>query len=74
MNVTATTERQTFDAKALALRWGVSSFTARRLMKSGALKSINIGSRRMVPLSEVLRAEQFGAGQPRTRRNDKGQQ
>jgi hypothetical protein len=69
MSVTATTERQAFDAKALALRWGVSEFTARRLMKSGALKSINIGSRRLVCIAEVLRAERDGVGEPRTRRN-----
>jgi hypothetical protein len=74
MSETATTGRQAFDAKALALRWGVSEFTARRLMKTGALKSINIGARRLVPLSEVERAEQFGCGKPRARRNGKGQQ
>jgi len=72
MSEAGTTERQAFDAKALAMRWGVSEFTARRLMKTGALKSINIGARRLVPLSEVERAEQFGCGKPR--RNDKGQQ
>lgn len=70
MSTTATTERQAFDAKALAQRWGVSEYTARRLMhpKTGALKSINIGARRMVAISEVLRAEQYGVGKPRTPR------
>ena len=38
-------------------------------MKSGSLRSITIGARRMVPLNEVQRAEQYGVGKPRTRRN-----
>ncbi len=64
-------ERQLFDAAALAQRWGVSTFTARRLMKSGSLHSITIGARRMVPWNEVQRAEQFGVGRPRERRSSK---
>ena len=59
------TERQLFDAEALGQRWGVSKYTAIRLMKSGELKSVTIGARRLVPLSEVERAEQFGVGKPR---------
>lgn len=61
-------ERQLFDAAALAQRWGVSPFSVRRLMKIGSLHSITIGARRMVPLGEVQRAEQYGVGQPRTRK------
>jgi hypothetical protein len=31
----------------------------------GELKSVTIGARRLVPLNEVERAEQFGVGHPR---------
>jgi hypothetical protein len=60
-----TPERQAYDANALSQRWGVSEFTARRLMKTGQLHSITIGSRRLVPLSEVERVERVGCGKPR---------
>jgi excisionase family DNA binding protein len=50
----------------LAERWDLSKYSIRRLIVQGELKSINIGARRLVPLSEVERAEQFGVGRPRT--------
>ena len=61
-------ERQLFDAEALSKRWGVSKFSAIRLMKSGDLKSVTIGARRLVPLEEVKRAETYGVGKPRKSR------
>jgi hypothetical protein len=50
----------------LAERWDLLKYSIRRLIVQGELKSINIGARRLVPLSEVERAEQFGVGRPRT--------
>ena len=46
-------------------RWGVSPWTIRRLIDSGELRSITIGARRLLPLAEIERAEQFGVGRPR---------
>jgi excisionase family DNA binding protein len=50
----------------LAERWDVSKNFVRNLIVRGDLKSVTIGSRRLVPLSEVERTEQFGVGVPRT--------
>ncbi len=49
----------------LAERWDLSKYSIRRLIVSGALKSVTIGARRLVPLAEVMRAEEFGVGSPR---------
>jgi len=49
----------------LAERWDLSKYSIRRLIVSGALKSVTIGARRLVPLTEVTRAEEFGVGSPR---------
>jgi excisionase family DNA binding protein len=47
---------------------GVSIFTLRRLADAGAIKTVNIGARRLVPAAELERVTQQGAGAPRTRR------
>jgi len=44
---------------------GVSPFTIRRLAKSGSLRTVTVGARRLVPLGEIERVGQFGAGRPR---------
>lgn len=49
----------------LAERWDLSKYSVRRLIVNRDLKSVTIGARRLVPLSEVERAEQFGVGRPR---------
>jgi len=49
----------------LAARWDVSKYSVRRLIVQGDIKSVNIGARRLVPLSEVERIERFGVGRPR---------
>lgn len=54
-----------FSLERLAERWDISKFSVRRLIVNGQLKSVTIGARRLVPLSEVERAEQFGVGTPR---------
>ena len=73
MSTTEVQERQLYDAATLAKRWSVSPFTVRRLMHNKSLRSITIAARRMVPLSEVERAESMGVGNPRARRNAKSQ-
>jgi excisionase family DNA binding protein len=52
----------------VARRLGVSVFTIRRLADSGELKTVHVGARRLVPLSEVARVVATGAGKPRARR------
>jgi len=61
------TERTLFGFAEVAKRWGVSIWTVRRAVERGELKSTNIGARRLVPLIEVERAEQFGVGARRKR-------
>ena len=58
-------ERQLWDAEALGQRWGVSKYSVIRLMKSGDLKSVTIGTRRLVARDEMERVERYGAGKPR---------
>jgi hypothetical protein len=43
-------------------RWPVSYHTVRRLVKNGLIRTVYIGARRLVPLSEVLRIEAEGVG------------
>jgi len=43
--------------REVAERWGVSSFTVRRRLENGELRSVRIGSRRLIPLREVERVE-----------------
>jgi excisionase family DNA binding protein len=50
-------------AKALA----VSPFTVRRLIAAGEIKAVNVGARRLIPVSEVDRVGTHGAGRPRQR-------
>jgi hypothetical protein len=59
-------EKKLFSIERLADRWDLSKYSVRRLIVQGQLKSVTIGARRLVPLSEVERAEQFGVGTPRT--------
>jgi excisionase family DNA binding protein len=57
--------KQLLSIDRLAERWDLSKYSVRRLIVQGELKSVNIGARRLVPLTEVERAEQFGVGTPR---------
>ena len=57
--------RALFSIDRLSSRWDVSEFTIRRRIAVGDLKSITIGGRRLVPASEVERAETQGIGRPR---------
>jgi excisionase family DNA binding protein len=58
---------------ALAERWSLSKWSVRRLIVQGVLRSVTIGARRLIPLSEVERAEQFGVGTPRVKTLRSGQ-
>ena len=55
-------DKSLFAIRELAERWGISPYTVRRLIDKGELHSVTIGARRLVPLAEVTRAEQFGLG------------
>jgi hypothetical protein len=59
-------ERKLLSIERLAERWDLSTYSVRRLIVYGELKSVTIGARRLIPLAEVERAEQFGVGRPRT--------
>jgi hypothetical protein len=60
-----TVGKQLWSIERLAERWDLSKWSVRRLMVQGELKSVTIGARRLIPLSEIERAEQFGVGTPR---------
>jgi excisionase family DNA binding protein len=62
------TDKQLFSVQETAERWGVSSFTVRRLIDSGELRSVTIAARRLVPISEIERCEVEGAGTARKRK------
>jgi excisionase family DNA binding protein len=47
---------------------GVSHFTIRRLINAGEIKAVSIGTRRLVPTSEVERIASQGAGKPKARK------
>lgn len=47
--------------------WGVSVHTARRLATVGAIHTVTVGRRRLVPESEILRIATTGVSTPKTR-------
>ena len=51
-----------------AAMFGVSRDQAKRLARDGFLRTIYIGGRRLIPMSEVERAEREGIGNGRKRR------
>jgi excisionase family DNA binding protein len=64
----ASLERTSFSFREVAEQWGVSTWSIRRLVDRGELKSVNIGALQRIPRSEVERAEQYGVGAPRARK------
>jgi excisionase family DNA binding protein len=60
--------QQLFSLGRVALRWGLSRDTIRRLVSGGELRSVMIASRRLIPLEEIERAERLGVGIPQKRR------
>jgi len=67
--MSAENEKRLLGIETVAARWDMSKWSVRRLINDGELKSVTIGARRLVPLTEVERAEQFGVGQPRERKS-----
>ena len=51
-----------------AKMWGVSMFTVRRLAEAGKIVTVNVGARRLVPVTEIERVTKHGAGLPRRRK------
>lgn len=47
---------------------GVSTFSIRRLIKSGELKAVNVGARILIPGSELARVAAEGCGKRRSRK------
>jgi len=58
--------KQLWSIERVAERWDISKASVRALIVSGEIRSVTIGGRRLIPLSEIERAERFGVGQPRT--------
>ena len=48
--------------------WGVSVHTARRLAKAGAIHTVTVCRRRLVPESEILRVATTGVPSPNKQR------
>jgi excisionase family DNA binding protein len=49
----------------------ISTFTLRRLIDSGEVRSVTIGARRLLSIDEIERLCKEGAGTPRTRKAEK---
>ena len=62
-----------FGINESAQRLGISPHTVRRRIRLGEISSITIGSRRLIPFSEVERIEQHGLGVSRRERYQKAQ-
>jgi excisionase family DNA binding protein len=59
--ITASREvRRAFGLGEFAGMFGVSRDTAKRLAKSGVLRTIKVGGRRLVPIGEIERIERDG--------------
>lgn len=66
--------RTLFGLSEVSDRWGISIDSVRRAASRGDLKTVNIQGRRMVPLSEIQRAEQYGIGTGRKRQQVESEQ
>lgn len=62
-----TLQQTLFGIAQTARRWSVSNDTIRRAADAGAIKTVQLGARRMVPLTEIERIEREGFGQGRKR-------
>ncbi len=60
-------DRRAFGLSEFSKMFGVSLDQVKRLATAGVLKTIMLGGRRLVPLSETLRVEQFGLPMPNGR-------
>ena len=63
-------EKRLYSLPDSSVRLGnISVFSLRRHIEAGNIKAVHVGGRVFIPVSELERVEQFGVGQPRTRRN-----
>jgi predicted site-specific integrase-resolvase len=60
--------RRAFGFREFAAMFGISRDTAKRLAKTGVLRTILIGGRRLVPMAEIERVEKEGLGKGRKAR------
>ena len=60
-------QRRAFGLGEFANMFGISKDAAKRLAKTDVLRTIMLGGRRLVPLSEILRIEQYGLPLPNGR-------
>jgi hypothetical protein len=66
----AAIERRLYSLPDSSARLGnVSVFSLRRHIDSGDIKAVRVGGRVFIPVTELERIEQFGVGQPRSRRS-----
>jgi hypothetical protein len=65
VRITGEQVQELYSIAHLAARWDVSQDTVRRLANTGAIRSVTIATRRMIPLNEIERAELIGVGTPR---------
>jgi predicted site-specific integrase-resolvase len=64
-----TVTKRAFSFGEFADMFSISRDSAKRLWRSGALSTITVGGRRLIPASEIERIERQGIGTPRKRKN-----
>jgi excisionase family DNA binding protein len=57
---TSTREKRAFSLGEFALMFSISRDTVKRFVTAGALRTIKLGGRRLVPLAEIERIEREG--------------
>jgi hypothetical protein len=60
MKLRSKEERRAFGLGEFAVMFGISRDSAKRLATAGRLRTIMVGGRRLVPLSEIERIEKNG--------------
>jgi len=62
--------KQFFSIEELVKRWGLSRWTITRWADAKLIETKKFGSRRLVPVSEVVRVESVGLPSPRKPKDD----
>jgi predicted site-specific integrase-resolvase len=60
--------RRAYGLQEFADTFGISRESAKRFARMGLLKTITLGGRRLVPVTEIERIEKEGLGAPRKRK------
>lgn len=63
MKVLTREGRRAFGLREFAVMFGISTDSAKRLATAGALHTIKVGGRRLVPIGEIERIERDGIAQ-----------